>query len=191
MGCGIMPEVLLALMTAVRALRPAVWAMAAALALAACASLPRQQFTKLEAAEAVIPGIPGARLFTDEPTASAQVRAQRLLAAAPQRQLTVLALSGGGADAAFGAGVLNGWTASGTRPQFTIVSGTSAGALVAPFAFLGPAYDAEMKAVFTNGEAEKLLQVDGLNAIFGTAVFKDEPLRQLVARHVDENLLAA
>jgi predicted acylesterase/phospholipase RssA len=186
-----MPEVLPTFMTAIRAAQPAVWAMAAALMLAACASLPRQQFTKVEAGAAVIPGIPGARIFTDEPAAFAQERAQLVLAGMPKRQITLLALSGGGADAAFGAGVLNGWTASGTRPQFSIVSGTSAGALVAPFAFLGPAYDAEMKAVFTNGEAEKLLQVDGLNAIFGTAVFKAEPLRQLVARHVDENLLAA
>ena len=48
-----------------------------------------------------------------------------------------LALSGGGADGAYGAGVLNGWTASGTRPEFTVVSGVSTGALIAPFAFLG------------------------------------------------------
>jgi hypothetical protein len=178
-------------MTMVRAVRPAVLAMAAALALAACASVPRQQFSQVEAAAAVVPGMPGARIFTDEPTAFAQVRAQELLAGIPRRSIDVLALSGGGADAAFGAGVLSGWTASGTRPQFSIVSGTSAGALVAPFAFLGPAYDAQLKAVFTSGEADQLLQVDGLNAIFGTAVFKDEPLRQLIARHVDENLLAA
>ena len=57
------------------------------------------------------------------------------------RQHIVLALSGGGADGAFGAGFLNGWTARGDRPKFTIVTGASAGALMAPFAFLGPSHD--------------------------------------------------
>ena len=51
----------------------------------------------------------------------------------------ILALSGGGADGAFGAGLLNGWTQRGDRPQFAIVTGASAGALIAPFAFLGSA----------------------------------------------------
>ena len=63
---------------------------------------------------------------------------------APDHQLAasgdspaILALSGGGADGAFGAGLLNGWTQRGDRPQFAIVTGASAGALIAPFAFLG------------------------------------------------------
>jgi predicted acylesterase/phospholipase RssA len=48
-----------------------------------------------------------------------------------------LALSGGGPDGAFGAGVLRAWTESGTRPEFDIVSGISTGAIIAPFAYLG------------------------------------------------------
>ena len=72
-----------------------------------------------------------------------------------------LALSGGGADGAFGAGLLAGWSARGTRPQFTIVTGASAGALIAPFAFLGPAYDETLKSVFASGEMANLLQSDG------------------------------
>ena len=51
--------------------------------------------------------------------------------------IDVLALSGGGAEGAFGAGLLVGWTEAGNRPEFSIISGTSSGALIAPFAFLG------------------------------------------------------
>jgi hypothetical protein len=56
----------------------------------------------------------------------------------PLPATTFLALSGGGDQGAFGAGVLNGWTAAGNRPQFKLVTGISTGALIAPFAFLGP-----------------------------------------------------
>ena len=81
------------------------------------------------------------------------------LNAAPGRAAApaYLALSGGGADGAYGAGVLNGWTASGTRPEFTIVSGVSTGALISPFAFLGPRYDGVLRQVYTSGVAESVL----------------------------------
>jgi predicted acylesterase/phospholipase RssA len=70
-----------------------------------------------------------------------------------------------------------------------MVSGTSSGALIAPFAFLGSSHDPTLKDLFTSGIAETLLRVDGLNAIFGSGVFKTEPLRLLIARYVDEDLL--
>jgi hypothetical protein len=60
-----------------------------------------------------------------------------------------LAISGGGDNGAFTAGLMNGWTAKGTRPEFKLVTGISTGALIAPFAFLGPKYDAELKRVYT------------------------------------------
>src|SRR6188768_3105860 len=61
-----------------------------------------------------------------------------------------LALSGGGDNGAFTAGFLNGWTKAGTRPQFKLVTGVSTGGLIAPFAFLGPAYDETVKSMYTN-----------------------------------------
>ena len=83
-----------------------------------------------------------------------------------------LALSGGGADGAYGAGVLNGWTASGTRPEFTVVSGVSTGAMIAPFAFLGPSYDDMLRQLYTSGVAERLLASPRpLNVLFGSGVF--------------------
>src|ERR1019366_6164924 len=107
------------------------------------------------------------------------------------KQPTVLALSGGGAYAAFGAGLLNGWSARGTRPQFTIVTGASSGALIAPFAFLGTGQDETLRRIFTSGEMENLLQSDGLKGLFGTSLYKTAPLRELIVRHVDAKLLEA
>src|SRR4029078_8450906 len=98
---------------------------------------------------------------------------------------------GGGADGAFGAGLLAGWSARGTRPQFAVGTGASAGALIAPFAFVGAAYDETLRSVFASGEMANLLQSDGLAGLFGTSLFKTAPLRDLIARHVDAALLEA
>ena len=74
------------------------------------------------------------------------------------REHNYLAISGGGQHGAFGAGLLVGWTAAGTRPEFTLVTGISTGALIAPFAFLGPAYDAQLKEVYTIYSTEDLIK---------------------------------
>jgi hypothetical protein len=71
------------------------------------------------------------------------------------------------------------------------VTGASAGALIAPFAFLGPAYDETIKSVFASGEMANLLQSDFVAGLFGTSLFKTAPLRDLLARHVDDTMLAA
>ena len=70
-----------------------------------------------------------------------------------------LALSGGGANGAFGAGFLNGWTASGKRPVFKIVTGVSTGALMAPYAFLGPDYDNAIREFYTNTSSRNVFQM--------------------------------
>ena len=71
------------------------------------------------------------------------------------------------------------------------MTGASAGALIAPFAFLGAAYDETLRSVFASGEMANLLQSDGLAGLFGTGLFKTAPLRDLIARHVDAALLEA
>ena len=141
---------------------------ACALALASCATVTRIPYTQQEQTAAVIPGIPGARIWADDP-AIAPVR-RSVVSRVPAKQPVVLALSGGGADGAFGAGLLAGWSARGTRPQFTLVTGASAGALIAPFAFLGPAYDETLRSVFATGEMANLLQPEGLTGLFGTGL---------------------
>jgi len=117
--------------------------------------------------------------------------ARRLRAALGERPLSILALSSGGASGAFGAGALAGLTRSGTRPEFTVVTGVSSGALVAPFAFLGPAWDEEMTGIFTTGETDGLLKSRGLGAVFGSSVYSGEPLRRLIARYADDAMIAA
>jgi predicted acylesterase/phospholipase RssA len=72
-----------------------------------------------------------------------------------------------------------------------LVTGASAGALIAPFAFLGPAYDDTLRSVFATGEMANLLQPEGLAGLFSTGLFKSKPLRDLIARHVDAPMLAA
>jgi len=157
---------------------------------AACGSVPRTAYTAEQAAFASVPGIPGARVYAD---ASVDTIAE--LAGNPQRRsagFNYLALSGGGGDGAYGAGVLNGWTASGTRPEFTLVSGVSTGALIAPFAFLGPAYDPYLTEFYTSGVAGELVNSPNIaNVLFGSGLFGDGRLRNLIGRYVTPELLTA
>jgi predicted acylesterase/phospholipase RssA len=103
-----------------------------------------------------------------------------------------LAISGGGDAGAFGAGLLNGWTASGDRPEFKVVTGVSTGALIAPFAFLGPRYDPVLKSVYTDVSQRDIFKPRGLlKGFFGDAMADTTPLYRIVARHVDRTLLDA
>lgn len=167
--------------------------MLGALILAGCAAAPRIPYTAADQAAAVIPSMPDVRVFADAPPAKFLKAVCLSLNVALQSETApaYLALSGGGSDGAYGAGVLNGWTASGTRPEFTVVSGVSTGALIAPFAFLGPNYDDLLRQLYTSGIAESLLAAPRLeSALFGSGLFGSQPLRQLVARYVDRPMLA-
>jgi Patatin-like phospholipase len=85
-----------------------------------------------------------------------------------QSAANYLALSGGSDNGAFGAGVLGGWTILGTRPTFKLLTGVSTGALIAPFAFLGPAYDPELRAVYTEISPEDVFERRGLYRLYST-----------------------
>jgi len=175
-------------MSLAQALRASV--LSAAL-LAGCASDPRTSFTESEQMTAVAIGAPHIRYWADATTSALQ-SAVRPAIVQKGRPFVYLALSGGGGGGAFGAGVLNGWSESGTRPEFTIVSGVSTGALIAPFAFLGPNYDDKLRQIYTNGEAQRLIgQPDPLGALFGSGVLGPERLRQLVGRYLDDDIIKA
>src|SRR5882762_1074377 len=88
--------------------------------------------------------------------------ANRIQAPGSRDPINILALSGGGAGGAFGAGAIVGLTESGKRPEFAVVTGVSAGALIAPYAFLGPTWDARLRDVYTSGAAGHLLRSRGL-----------------------------
>jgi predicted acylesterase/phospholipase RssA len=156
--------------------------------LAGCSSLPRTPYAASDAASSTVLDLGALRRYADEP-ASTFLKTNVSFRAGP---LSYLALSGGGADGAYGAGVLNGWTAAGTRPEFSAVSGVSTGALIAPFALLGPAYDATLRDVYTSGIAESLLNTPNIvHALFGSGLFGNTHLRELVARYVDQDMLGA
>ena len=170
--------------TAIRLITPIV--LAASLALAACTSLPRTPYTAADASTSRVLDIDGLRRYADEPVARFGFEQDKTTASG-----NYLALSGGGADGAYGVGVLNGWSAAGNRPAFSVVSGVSTGGLIAPFAFLGPQYDDTLKELYTSGIAESLLSDPSImRVLFGSGLFGNTRLRELVARYVGPEILA-
>jgi hypothetical protein len=122
----------------------------------------------------------------------AQVRASRpeMLSKGRRPVVNFLALSGGGSDGAFGAGVLGGWTASGKRPEFDLVTGVSTGALTAPFAFLGSKYDEALKKVFTESDTKDIAIAQPIRGLLGgDSLASNAPLAKVVAFYVNEEFL--
>jgi predicted acylesterase/phospholipase RssA len=138
---------------------------------------------------------PPADVKTIESDAIASYKREAALAASQGRRLPTanfLAISGGGENGAFGAGLLVGWTEAGTRPEFKLVTGISTGALTAPFAFLGPAYDQQLKAVYTTVDQDDVLKKRSvLAAVFDDALTDNSPLHNLVATYVTQDMLEA
>ncbi|WP_160152280.1 patatin-like phospholipase family protein [Microbulbifer sp. ALW1] len=103
-----------------------------------------------------------------------------------------LAISGGGANGAFGAGLLVGWSAAGTRPEFTMVTGVSTGALMAPFAFLGSAYDHQLERLYTAISTRDIaVKHNIITTLLGNSAFDTSPLKALIAENVDAELIDA
>jgi len=103
--------------------------------------------------------------------------------------LDFLAVSGGGEDGAFGAGVLTAWE---NRPAFTLVTGVSTGALTAPFAYLGPAWDDGLRKVYTRVSlADIAVQRPILAAVLNDGMADTAPLFRTISRLLDERMLAA
>lgn len=139
---------------------------------------PRIPATAADQAAAEVPGFPGVRAWGDS-----AADFQKVL---PQSNGPWLAMSGGGADGAFAAGLLNGWTQSGKRPEFSVVTGVSIGALLAPYAFLGSKFDDELRSAIVT--------------ITGADIFEDRPtqesfldtwpLRRLIEKRVTPEIVA-
>jgi len=120
----------------------------------------------------------------------AEIAAQQKAAGITTKTRDYLAVSGGGSNGAFGAGVLFGWTAAGTRPEFTVVTGVSTGSLIAPFAFLGQPYDALLKESYTEISGKDVYEKKGILGIIGSeSVADNTPLRRLVSRYVTDQML--
>ncbi len=180
--------------------------LAVTLGMGGCAAMQtveRKAPPNLAVAEAAtIPGLIGVRSWGDFVPTDAVREYHRIFPELPALGRTaprvdgrpvikVLALSGGGPDGAFGAGLLSGWTARGNRPEFQIVTGISAGALIAPFAFLGPAYDDQMREIWTQYETSELITAQLLPGLLGGSSLADTaPLAALIAKYVDRGFLA-
>lgn len=172
--------------------------------LAGCASIARLPPPAPQATLDLPPlGVPNGRFWIDGDPApmerevaavlARRAAARSAISAGAAGATSYLALSGGGDNGAFGAGLLVGWTASGTRPEFDVVTGISAGALIAPFAFLGPDYDDELTELFTQlSPADVIIFGRLIGAVlFGEALADTSPLSRLIARYADERMMAA
>jgi patatin-like phospholipase/acyl hydrolase len=104
-----------------------------------------------------------------------------------------LAVSGGGDNGAFGAGLLNGWTQTGTRPEFKMVTGVSTGALIAPFAFLGSGYDPVLRELYTSMTPDRVYRARRLvqAALFDDAMADTTPLAEIISQYADQKMLDA
>lgn len=167
--------------------------MAMALTLSACASGARSDFGLGDRQGAFPVGFPNVRFSIEDEDAVRRITQQLAQGVphGPDGRFDLIALSGGGANGAYTAGLMNGWTARGDRPDFEVVTGVSTGALAAPFVFLGPAYDGQLRNAYTSGEAAGLLKSRGARALIGSGVFSGQPLRNLIATHIDQSLLQA
>ncbi len=97
----------------------------------------------------------------------------------------LLSISGGGANGAYGAGVIVGWTKSGRRPSFSIITGVSTGALIAPFVFLGPEYDWVLEEVYNFHGTADLVSVRSIfTSLFSDAFFDSTPLKKRIANYL-------
>jgi hypothetical protein len=171
-----------------------------AVSLAGCGTLPRNPVPSELTPVASIPGMPEMRAWAGRPSAAMERDFERSFqqespADFPRGADGVvryphLALSGGGANGAFGAGFLSGWSATGRRPVFKMVTGVSTGALMAPFAFLGPQYDAALHEFYTTTTRDIFAMRSILISLLrGDSLADTGPLAALIARHVDAEFL--
>src|SRR5690242_52316 len=165
-------------------------------AVGGCATLERlPAVSYAQAEQSNILDIPDARFYVGDTNRILNVAIKagqrRNLVRGASATRHFLAISGGGDDGAFGAGLLVGWSDRGDRPDFDVVTGVSTGSLSAPFAFLGRAYDQQLKDVYTETSARDVFEKPAplLGAIAGDSVTNNAPLRAMIARYVDGTLV--
>ena len=172
------------------------------LVLSGCAGLTRNPVPLADGPRATIPGMLDVRAWATSPSEAMerdfalsfkQEKPGTFVRRADGRIVyPQLALSGGGPNGAFGAGFLQGWSESGQRPVFKIVTGVSTGAMIAPFAFLGSAYDDRIKHFYTTTATQDIFSMPRsmlLQVLRGEAVADSAPLAALIANDLDMALL--
>lgn len=172
--------------------------VAAAFGAGCAATLPRSVLPQDLVDEAQLTGMHGVRVWGDASAESvdalARAEASRILESRKGRgspaTLNFVAISGGADDGAFGAGLMVGWSDAGTRPSFDLVTGVSAGALIAPFVFLGGERDRQLKEIFTRYSQADIFDPSPLSGLLGGPALADStPLATLIAKYVDRRFL--
>jgi predicted acylesterase/phospholipase RssA len=185
--------------------RPATTTKYAATAMAlllavGCTSIKRLPVPIEDMDRAIIPGMPAVRDWGDEPSPHFQedliqsVRDAWDASSSKPGDLPMhaLVLSGGGSNGAFGAGYLNGWTQTGNRPTFKLVTGISTGALIAPYAFLGSDYDARLEEVFTTVTNKDIYKFRSpFTALRKDSLARTDPLALKLKEVIDDEMLQA
>jgi predicted acylesterase/phospholipase RssA len=149
----------------------------------------RTPYTEAELENAIPMGIPGVRAWADAPLSVLKNQLANLGPLLTGQPISMLALSGGGEHGAYGAGLLCGWSESGHRPTFDIVTGVSTGALMSPFAFLGSKYDDRLKALYTQMTFHSVFSGNPFLGLFGQGLYSTAPLQRVVASQIDQKLL--
>lgn len=169
--------------------------------LVACSQLPRNPVPVALMPAAEIPGMPNIRagaghispIFEADLLQSYKDESKEMFRAADDTLVYPhLALSGGGPNGAFGAGFLNGWTKTGKRPVFKVVSGVSTGALIAPFAFLGSDHDQALHDFYTTTTTRDIFHLDNLlfRLFFRESLADTSPLSKLIDGHITPELMS-
>jgi predicted patatin/cPLA2 family phospholipase len=173
------------------------------LALAACTSMTRLAAVPSELKDEARPdGVPGVRFYPQrfsDPSAHLQGSTLRPASTGASEvpvnwdtdvECDLLAVSAGGDRGAFAAGLLNGWSQTGARPRFSVVTGVSVGALIAPFAFLGPRYDHVLREVtLSAGPGKFFRRRSSVSGFLGDGFASSEPLERLLATYVTAEVL--
>lgn len=148
-------------------------------------------------------GLPNERFLPELPGGTDALRREFMEATNRQRRMlgltdgtppparNMLAISGGGEDGAFSAGLLVGWTDHGTRPDFHLVTGVSAGALIAPFAFAGARQDTRLRELYaTIRQNDVMVSRSYIRSMFDDALADNTPLMATITRYIDDRMLA-
>lgn len=164
-------------------------ALCLVLFLSGCTAPARPTYTASEAGRAQIAGFENIRAHVDDPQPSGSVHASWRPVVSKQKPV-MLAISGGGAGGAFSVGILSAWSELGNRPRFQVVTGVSTGALIAPFAFLGSAYDAQLRRLYLSNEARSLVDIDwrGLG-LLSAGLLQGDALRKMVEDNITDEIL--
>jgi hypothetical protein len=165
-----------------------------------CATTPRNPVPAALVSSAQVPGYEGLKIRTQFSLTDTEWK--RHLAGfvegqpadgGPDKAITMLMISGGGENGAYGAGVLCGWSESGERPEFDVVTGISTGGLIGPLAFLGRDYDAALQTGYTKVKEENVFDRLSLFAILHrrTSLTDTKPLARMIAAMLSERELTA